>query len=69
LEDIQIKAVIRNKYGGVGTFMIQVAKYYEAHVTAVVSTRNVDVAKASISLNSTLNLNKLFDVFTFLNTS
>ncbi|XMB73017.1 NAD(P)-dependent alcohol dehydrogenase [Mycoplasmatota bacterium WC30] len=33
--------------GGVGTFMIQIAKYFKAHVTAVVSTRNIDVAKAS----------------------
>ena len=33
--------------GGVGTFMIQVAKSFGATVTAVVSTRNIEVAKAS----------------------
>ena len=41
------KVLIYGASGGVGTFMIQVAKYYKAHVTAVVSTRNIDVAKAS----------------------
>lgn len=33
--------------GGVGTFMIQIAKYYKANVTAVCSTRNVELANAS----------------------
>ncbi|PAT01629.1 hypothetical protein CI105_06025 [Candidatus Izimaplasma bacterium ZiA1] len=33
--------------GGVGTFMIQVAKSFGATVTAVVSTRNIEVAKNS----------------------
>lgn len=33
--------------GGVGNFLIQVAKSYGANVTAVVSTRNIETAKAS----------------------
>ena len=33
--------------GGVGTFMIQVCKHLKANVTAVVSTRNIAVARAS----------------------
>ena len=33
--------------GGVGTFLIQVAKAKGAHVTAVCSTRNIDIAKMS----------------------
>lgn len=33
--------------GGVGTFLIQVCKALGAHVTAVVSTRNIDLAKSS----------------------
>ncbi|AIO19092.1 Crotonyl-CoA reductase [Candidatus Izimaplasma bacterium HR1] len=41
------KVLIYGASGGVGTFMIQVCKYFKAHVTAVVSTRNIDVAKAS----------------------
>ena len=41
------KVLIYGASGGVGTFMIQVCKYLKGHVTAVVSTRNIDVAKAS----------------------
>lgn len=33
--------------GGVGTFFIQIAKALNAHVTAVCSTRNIEVAKES----------------------
>ncbi len=41
------EVLIYGASGGVGTFMIQVCKYLKAHVTAVVSTRNIAVAKAS----------------------
>jgi len=38
------RVLIYGASGGVGTFMIQVAKHLGAHVTAVCSTRNVQVA-------------------------
>lgn len=41
------KVLIYGASGGVGTFTLQVCKSLGAHVTAVVSTRNMDVAKAS----------------------
>lgn len=41
------KVLIYGASGGVGTFFIQIAKAMNAIVTAVCSTRNIDVAKSS----------------------
>jgi NADPH:quinone reductase-like Zn-dependent oxidoreductase len=40
------KILIHGSGGGVGTFAVQLAKYFNAQVTAVCSTRNVEAARS-----------------------
>jgi len=48
------RVLIHGASGGVGTFAVQIAKSFEAEVTAVCSSRNVDIAR-SIGANHVID--------------
>lgn len=70
------KVLIYGSGGGVGTFAVQLAKYYRAEVTAVCSTRNVTLSHSlgadhviDYTKEDILRLDKKFDVIIAVNGS
>ena len=70
------KVLIYGSGGGVGTFSVQLAKYYSAEVTAVCSTKNVPLTLSlgadhvmNYSEVDVLNLDRKFDVIIVVNGS
>lgn len=66
----QKKIIINGCSGGVGTFAIQIAKAFGAHITGVCSYRNIALSKKLGAENvidytkeSVLDLNERFDIF------
>lgn len=51
------KVLIHGASGGVGTFAVQIAKSYDANVTAVCSSRNVEIAR-SIGADHVIDYNR-----------
>lgn len=64
------KVLIIGASGGVGTFTVQLAKYFKAHVTAVCSTHNVEMVhelKADHVINyQTDDLHQLNETYDFI---
>ncbi|RFB12673.1 NAD(P)-dependent alcohol dehydrogenase [Bacillus sp. HNG] len=70
------EVLVHGASGGVGTFAVQIAKAYGAQTTAVVSTRNVDIAKSlgadhviDYKKEDIKNLEKTYDVIFGVNGS